>query len=105
MSDRSVHDLGGLPAGPIDTSPHEPTLLERRVDAMMMVLRTNHGLWKTDENRRTIEGLPPEMYDGGAYYARWIFAMRRLLVEKGVLEEAEIEARLAEVRARYEALP
>lgn len=35
---RGVHDLGGLPAGPIDRSEHERTFLERRVDAMMRLL-------------------------------------------------------------------
>ncbi|OAB60492.1 hypothetical protein AY599_10120 [Leptolyngbya valderiana BDU 20041] len=102
MAQRRMHDMGGLEAGPIDRREHEPTLVERRIDAMMMILRDKpHALWKTDENRRTIEGLPPELYDGGAYYQRWVEAMRRLLVEKGVLSDAETDARLAEVRARH----
>ena len=102
MGERAMHDLGGTPAGPIDRAEHEPTLVERRIDAMMMLLRDPpRSFWKTDENRRTIEGLPPELYDGGAYYQRWVEAMRRLLVEKGVLTDAEIEARLVEVRARH----
>lgn len=104
MTERPVHDLGGEPAGPLDLTPHDPTLLERRVDALMMVLRAPpHSLWTADENRRTIEGLPQEQYDGGAYYARWVFAMRRLLVEKGLLSEDEIEEKLAQVRARHAA--
>ncbi|WP_421709011.1 hypothetical protein [Algihabitans sp.] len=102
MTRRAMHDLGGLQAGPIDREEHQATLVEQRIDAMMMLLRDRpRSLWKTDENRRTIEGLPPELYDGGAYYQRWVEAMRRLLVEKAVLTDAEIEAKLAEVRARY----
>ncbi|WP_420392218.1 hypothetical protein [Acuticoccus sp.] len=104
QGERPIHDLGGEPAGPMDLAPHEPTLVERRVDALMMLLRAPpRALWTADENRRTIEGLPPELYDGAAYYARWVHAMRRLLVEKGVLTEAEIEARIAKVRAGSEA--
>lgn len=33
---RGVHDLGGVPAGPIDRSEHERTFFEQRVDAMMV---------------------------------------------------------------------
>ena len=33
---RGVHDLGGVPAGPIDRSEHERTFVEQRVDAMMV---------------------------------------------------------------------
>jgi hypothetical protein len=104
MVERGVHDLGGLSAGPIDRHEHQPTLVEKRIDAMMMLLRDPpHSLWKTDENRRTIEGLPPELYDGGAYYQRWVEAMRRLLVEKGIATDAEIESKLEAVRQRYRA--
>ena len=48
-----------------------------------------------------IESLTPEFYEGPAYYERWVTAMRALLIEKGVLEAAEIEAKLIEVRARH----
>ena len=102
MTERAISDLGGLPGGPIDTAAHEPTLSERRVDAMMMLLRSKpRSFWVTDENRRTIEGLEPKTYAESAYYERWVLAMRSLLIEKGVLSEAEVEAKLAEVRARH----
>ncbi len=103
-TNRAISDLGGLPAGPIDTHEHESTLVERRIDAMMMLLRAKpRAFWVTDENRRTIESLTPEFYEGSAYYERWVTAMRALLIEKGVLDEAEIKAKLAEVRARHAA--
>jgi hypothetical protein len=96
-----VHDLGGQPAGPIDRHEHEPSLSERRIDAMMNLMRDEkRKLWLTDENRRTIEAMTPEMYEGSAYYERWVYAMRSLLLEKGVVSEAEIDAKLAEVRRR-----
>ncbi len=100
--DRAVSDIGGLPAGPVDREEHEPTMTERRIDALMVLMRQKpREFWKTDENRRTIESLTPEFYDGSAYYEKWVHAMRSLLIEKGVLTEAEIDARLAEVRARF----
>ena len=102
MNNRSVSDIGGLPAGPIDTDEHEPTMTERRIDAMMMLLRDKpRSFWVTDENRRTIESLSPDFYEGSAYYERWVVAMRSLLIEKGLLDESEIEAKLAQVRARF----
>ena len=35
---RGSHDLGGLPAGPIDTEPHNPTFWEKQIDAMNTLL-------------------------------------------------------------------
>ena len=99
---RGVHDLGGLSAGAVDRHEHTPTLTERRIDALMMLLR-ERGLLRTDENRRTIESMTPGMYDNTGYYEHWVRSLRSLLVEKGVLSEAEIEARLGAVRERYSA--
>ena len=99
---RAVSDIGGLPAGPIDTHEHEPTMTERRIDALMMLMRQKpRAFWGADENRRTIESLAPEFYDGSAYYERWVTVMRSLLVEKGVLSEDEIAAKLDDVKARF----
>ena len=96
------HDLGGLAAGPVDAHEHEPTLAERRIDAMMQLLRAKpRAFWVTDENRRTIESLSPETYRESSYYEKWCRAMRSLLIEKDVLTAAEIEAKLAEVKSRH----
>ena len=100
---RAVSDIGGLEAGPIDRHEHEPTLTERRIDAMMMLMRAKpRAFWGSDENRRTIESLTPEFYEGSGYYERWVTAMRALLIEKGVIGADEIDAKLAEVRKRLE---
>ena len=102
MTGRGVHDIGGLPAGPIETKEHEPSLTERRIDAMMMLLRQSTATaFTTDENRRSIESLAPAMYERAGYYERWVRSMTSLMVEKGVLSQAEVEARLAAVRARF----
>jgi hypothetical protein len=103
MTERGIHDMGGLPAGMIDRQEHTPTMTERRIDAMMMLLRDEkRHFFVTDEHRRAMEELSPRDYEEAGYYARWVRAMRSLLVEKGVLTEAEIEARIAAVRARLE---
>ncbi len=97
---RGVHDLGGLPAGPVDTTEHERTFFEQRVDATMRLL--NHpetGHFTVDAMRRAIESLPEREYHGLGYYERWVRAIRRLAVERGLLTEAEVEAKLAALRA------
>lgn len=99
---RAVHDLGGLPGGPVDTHEHTPTLTERRVDAMMMLLRDkSRRYFTTDENRRAIESMTPQKYEGASYYERWVRSLCTLMVEKGVLEAGELASRLDEVRARH----
>jgi hypothetical protein len=91
---RAMHDLGGLPAGPVVRDEHDPSLAERRVDALVGLLMAR-GIFNVDELRRAIEGLAPEVYERHDYYERWLMALERLLIEKGVLTAAEIEARLA----------
>ncbi|HSY85064.1 MAG TPA: hypothetical protein VLA85_00735 [Verrucomicrobiae bacterium] len=91
---RAMHDLGGLPAGPVERDEHDPSHAERRVDALMALLRAR-GLFNVDEMRRTIESLPPEIYERHDYYERWLYTIERLLIEKGVLTAQEIEDRLA----------
>ena len=101
MTTRLTRDLGGLPAGTIDRSEHEPTMTERRIDAMMILLRAKpRSFWVSDENRRTIESLEPTTYAESAYYERWVLAMKSLLLEKGILTEAELDEKVSEVRSR-----
>jgi hypothetical protein len=94
-----MHDLGGLPGGPVERDEHDPSLAERRVDALMMLLM-GRGVFNVDEMRRTIESLPPDVYERHDYYERWLLTLERLLIEKGVLTEEEIEARLRD-QARH----
>ena len=89
-----MHDMGGLPEGPVKRDEHDPTFAERRVDALMMLLMGS-GVFNVDEMRRTIESLPPEIYERHDYYERWLYTIERLLIEKGMLTAAEIEARIA----------
>ena len=96
---RAMHDLGGLPAGPVERDEHDPSLAERRVDALMMLLM-GHGVFNVDEMRRTIESLPPDVYERHDYYERWLLTLERLLIEKGVLTGEEIETRLRD-QARH----
>ena len=100
---RGVHDVGGLALGPIDRSEHDLALWEKRTDAMLILLRdSQRRVLTVDANRRMIEGYAEQDYDRIAYYEKWIRAIRNLLVEQEVLTREEIEARVAEVRAKHE---
>ena len=96
---RGVHDIGGLPAGPIDRDAHALTPFEERVDALMMVLTNQAGIYRVDSLRRTIEAFDKGEYTHLAYYEKWILGIRRMLVEQRVLTDAEIDAKVAALKA------
>ena len=96
---RGPHDIGGLPAGPVDTAPHDMTFWEKQIDAMNMLL-AQKGLRRTDENRRYVEMLGQDAYDRLTYYERWTAALARQLIDKGVLTQDEVDAKVAEIRAK-----
>jgi len=96
---RSHHDMGGLPAGPVERTEHDYAHWEKRVDALMVLL-SRQKLLRVDELRRQIESLPPDAYDKMTYYERWIAAITRVLLERGVLTSDELGRRIAEVQAK-----
>ena len=100
---RSPHDMGGLPGGPVDRDEHAPEFFEKRVDAMVRLLRSpERKVFGLDELRRGIESLPD--YAKLGYHNRWIRSIKLLLLEKGVLSEEEIARKLNEIRSRQPAL-
>jgi hypothetical protein len=96
---RGPHDLGGLRAGPVDTSPHDMTYWEKQIDAMNMLL-AQKGLRRTDENRRYIESLGHDAYNTLSYYERWTAALARQMIDKGVVTQDELDAKIEGVRGR-----
>ncbi len=107
MSFKLPHDLGGEPAGPVDTSEHASAFWEQRVDAIRELTRrirlNGEPLIRVDEMRREIEGLGAKAYEELGYYEKWIRAMTSLLLEKGVISTEELGKKLAEIEAREEA--
>lgn len=96
---RSHHDMGGLPAGPIDRSEHDYADWERRVDAMGVVLN-GKKLLTVDQRRRAIETLAPEAYDSLAYYERWVIALGQTLIQRGLITTDELKRKMVEVEKR-----
>lgn len=100
MSD-GHHDLGGQPAGPIDRAEHEPSFWDRRVDALQQLMSDpRRRFWRADEFRLAVESLGPAEYRRLRYYERWITAVSRLLVSKGVLTRDELRERIEKLRRR-----
>jgi Nitrile hydratase beta subunit len=95
---RGIHDIGGLPAGPVDATEHDYALWEKRVDALMVLL-SKKGLLTVDELRRNIEGLGGEAYDTMSYYERWIYSITQTLIQRGTLTIEELGQRIAQVQA------
>jgi Nitrile hydratase beta subunit len=93
-----VHDMGGLPGGPVDRSQHEVEDWERLADAINSALGAK-GLQSTDQHRRAIESL--ENYRDLSYYERWAAATEKLLVEKSILTTREIDEKTAEIERRW----
>jgi hypothetical protein len=87
----SHHDMGGLPAGPVDKTEHDYALWEKRVDALMMLLsHKDRQLLTVDELRRNIESLGADAYDKMSYYERWIYAIAQSLIQRGLITVDEL---------------
>ncbi len=96
----AMHDLGGVEAGPFEPTEHEPTDFDRRVDALVNLLAAKDvGLISPDERRLGIEELSHGEYHSLGYYQRWLSGVTNMLVKKGFLSRAEIDARIASLRS------
>ena len=104
MTKPAIHDFGGVEpdaSAPIDRSEHELTDFDKSVDALVNLLALpDCRLVRVDELRRAIESLSEAEYRGLAYYQKWLRGMTDLLIEKGVLSRAEIERKMAALRAQ-----
>jgi signal transduction histidine kinase len=99
MIERGHHDMGGLPAGKVERTEHDYPEWERRVDAMVQLLR-QRGRITVDELRKNIEGLPPAAYDQLSYYEKWISSLTKTLIQRGVITTAELGRKMEEVQKR-----
>ena len=100
---RIANDIGGLPAERVEQVDHELEPWEKRCHALADVLDF-HKIINTEEKRRGVEALGSEMVSKLSYYERWMTAVARLLLEKGVLTTDELGRKLDAVRARTAAV-
>jgi len=92
------HDMGGMHGfGRVEPEANEPVFhadWEKTVIAASGAIRSRN-LVNIDEFRHAIERMPPAEYLGSSYYARWLNALERALVEKGILTAQELSDRAA----------
>jgi nitrile hydratase beta subunit len=95
-----IHDLGGMHGlGPIVPEPDEPVFhhdWEKRMFAMF-IAAFGGGHFNVDEFRHAIERMDPADYLRSSYYEHWLHSLETLLLEKGVLTEAELARKRAAV--------
>lgn len=101
---RAYHDIGGTPAGPIDKEEHELELWEKRIEALLVLLK-NKEILRVDENRRGLESLGKDVYFSLSYAERRMLAVSNNLILKGVITVEELAAKIAEIETRKDPLP
>lgn len=92
-----AHDLGGMHGfGRVDAPVDEPVFeadWERRAFALTLAAGAL-GEWNLDASRYARETMPPVEYLGTTYYEHWLYGLEKLLIERGLLAEGEIETRM-----------
>jgi hypothetical protein len=100
---RGYHDLGGLEGGPIDPEVTEAKPWEKLAVVIGNALGAKGAkLVRTDEVRRTREEMGAELYNRLGYFEKGIESLKRLLVEKGLLDPQELERRMGEIAKRID---
>ena len=96
------HDVGGQFDVPIyyEEKEEEQWELDTYVTCEVLGWR---GVWTAEERRRRADNdLGYTLYLGMPYYARWIWAAAKMLVDKKHVSLAELQEKIAEVKSRYE---
>lgn len=87
------HDLGGqMGLGPVVRESEDIRFhaeWEQRVLAMVLAAAAPGG-WNIDQSRHARENRHPVDYLSSSYYEIWIKGLERLLLERGLLTEAEL---------------
>ncbi|KTD75302.1 SH3-like domain-containing protein [Legionella waltersii] len=94
-----VHDVGGEPDGPLDKSEHKTAFWEKSTHCVAECLAWR-GHWNAEERRRRENDLGETIYFGTPYYARWLLATAKMLIEKGYITPDELIEKMDEIRRR-----
>ncbi|BBY73228.1 nitrile hydratase subunit beta [Mycolicibacterium parafortuitum] len=98
---KPVHDVVGEPDAPLKYENKQYEQWEELTYIMCEVLGAR-GIWMSEERRRIGNvDVGRAQYLGLPYYARWLIAVARVLVEKHLVTLGEVSERMAEVQARY----
>jgi len=99
-SGRGYHDIGGLGGGTVDLTATEARPWEKlSVVLANLICSGDTRKFTVDEIRRSREEMGEQLYNELGYFELGIEALRRLLAEKGILDETELESRMAKIAA------
>ncbi|MEL7542848.1 MAG: nitrile hydratase subunit beta [Pseudomonadota bacterium] len=90
-----IHDMGGMHGfGPVPIEVDEPVFhTEWEAKAMALtVAMAAWGKWNLDRSRFAREELEAPLYLRLTYYERWIAALVNLMLENGLITQAELES-------------
>jgi nitrile hydratase subunit beta len=93
-----VHDVGGMHGfGPVAREIDEPVFHAAWEGRMFGISRACviTRVFNQDEARHGIERMPPTEYLRASYYERFLSRTLRLLAEKRLISQAEVDARVA----------
>ncbi|WP_433667036.1 SH3-like domain-containing protein [Nocardia sp. CA-136227] len=98
---KTVHDVGGEPCAPMKYENKQYEVWEHNTYVICEVLAWR-GIWLSEERRRMGNvDVGRAIYLGIPYYARWLLAVARVLVEKHHISLGELSERMIEVQDRY----
>ena len=104
-----IHDLGGKHGhNDIVREASEPPFHERweaAVFAIVNALGAAEVMRNADQFRHAIERIDPVAYLDHGYYGRWLGGIENLLVEAGLITQAEIDERTGRDLGRVAAMP
>ena len=88
------HDLGGARGfGAVDRSRTAQFANEWEASVFGMTLACGMlGQWNLDQSRSAREQMEPEHYLAAGYYEHWLHGLELLLLERGLLSEAELRS-------------
>ena len=90
-----IHDLGGMHGmGTVDPETQEPVFhaeWERRTFALWMATFAS-GIFNDNEFRHSVECMAPAKYLTTSYYEQWLLSLEQVMIAKGKIERAELEA-------------
>ena len=97
-----VHDMGGMMNfGPVEEEAVEPAFhadWERRVFGLTLAASAT-GAVNIDMGRRARESIPPAEYLSSTYYEIWRAGLEKLLLETGLVSDAELSSGTARMPA------
>ena len=94
-----VHDVGGEPDGPLDQTDHKTVFWEKSTHCVAECLAWR-GHWNAEERRRRENDLGETIYFSTPYYARWLLATTKMLIEKGLITPDELIQKMDDISRR-----